>query len=158
MKYQVEPAKKEDVSFILEMIQDLASFENAPDAVRISEQQLLEDGFGHHPLYQCLIIKSEKTKIGFCLYYFRYSTWKGKSLYLEDLYIKPKFRGHGIGKSMMKYLAKIALDEKCGRFEWQVLDWNEPAINLYKSLGAELDGEWINCRLEGSSISRLAKS
>ncbi len=86
------------------------------------------------------------------LFYYRYSTWKGKSLYLEDLYIKPESRGNGFGTYVMKWLAKYAVENDCKRFEWQVLDWNMPAIDLYQKLGADLDGEWINCRLEGDSL------
>ncbi len=156
MKFNIREASENDTTFILQMIKELAAFENAPQEVITTAEQLAEDGFSDHPLFKALIIEAKDIQIGFCLYYYRYSTWKGKSLYLEDLYIQPEYRGNGIGKYMMRYLASIAVKEKCGRFEWQVLDWNEPAIKMYKQLGTDLDEEWINCRLEGNSIKKLA--
>lgn len=145
----IRSAIKEDAPFILEMIKELATFEKAADQVEISLATLEKDGFGENPLYQSLIIENaEKRAIGFCLFYYRYSTWKGKSLYLEDLYIKPADRGNGAGKMVMEYLIDHAKTTNCGRFEWQVLDWNTKAIKLYESLGATLDASWINCRIE----------
>lgn len=145
----IRPAIKKDAPFILEMIKELATFEEAADQVELSLAALEKDGFGENPLYQSLIIENEdKHSIGFCLFYYRYSTWKGKSLYLEDLYIQPAHRGNGAGKMVMEYLIGLAKSTGCGRFEWQVLDWNSKAIKLYESLGATLDGSWINCRIE----------
>ncbi len=138
------------------MIRDLAIYEKAEDQVKISLDQLKEDGFGDQPLYDSIILELEGRAVGMALYYNRYSTWKGKSLYLEDLYVLPEFRGHGLGLKTMKYLANIAVETNCYRFEWQVLDWNVPSIEFYKKLGTDLDGEWINCRLEGSAIKDLA--
>lgn len=146
---QIRKATRSDAPFILEMIKELALFEKAPEQVTLTLAQLEEDGFGVNPLYQAVIIEDQnKTSIGFCLFYYRYSTWKGKSLYLEDLYIKPTHRGNGAGQFVMKYLLDHAKATNCGRFEWQVLDWNEKAIKLYEKMGAELDGSWINCRIE----------
>lgn len=145
----IRPAIKTDAPFILEMIKELATFEKALDQVNLSLSTLEEDGFGQHPLYQAFIIENDdQLSIGFCLIYYRYSTWKGKSLYLEDLYIKPAHRGNGAGKMVMDFLIELAKTTGCGRFEWQVLDWNTKAIKLYESLGATLDSSWINCRLE----------
>lgn len=145
----IRPAIKKDAPFILEMIKELATFEEAADQVELSLATLEKDGFGEHPLYQSLIIENEdKHSIGFCLFYYRYSTWKGKSLYLEDLYIMPAHRGNGAGKMVMDYLLDLAKSTGCGRFEWQVLDWNSKAIKLYESLGATMDSSWINCRIE----------
>ena len=153
----IREAKKEDVPFILDMIKQLAIYEKAEDRVKVNETQLSEDGFGEHPLFQSLILELDNKPVGMALFYNRYSTWKGKSLYLEDLYIIPEARGHKLGIQTMKYLAQYAIDTNCYRFEWQVLDWNEPSIKFYQSLNTDLDGEWINCRLEGDGIKQLAE-
>lgn len=144
-----------DLPFVLEMVHALAEYEKAPEAVLINLEQLEKDF--KEELFEALIIKWEGQPVGMALYYFRYSTWKGKSLYLEDLFIKPESRGHGLGKKVMYFLADYACKSECGRFEWQVLDWNTPSIEFYKTLGAEIDPEWMNCRLEGKAISELAK-
>lgn len=149
----IRKAIVEDATFILEMIKELAHFEKAPEKVTLQLEQLIQDGFGENPLYEAIIIYDENGEsIGFGLYYNRYSTWKGKSLYLEDLYIKPSARGRGYGKRVMHYLKEHAITTGCSRFEWQVLEWNEPAIRLYEKLGAEIDAEWMNCRLEGDAL------
>lgn len=156
MKTNIRKATISDSAFILDMIRDLAIYEKAEDQVKVSLDQLKEDGFGDKALYDSIILELEGRAVGMALYYNRYSTWKGKSLYLEDLYVLPEFRGHGLGLKTMKYLANIAVETNCYRFEWQVLDWNGPSIEFYKKLGTDLDGEWINCRLEGSAIKDLA--
>jgi GNAT superfamily N-acetyltransferase len=143
----IRKSTKEDIPFILKMIQNLADFEKASHEVKITEKDLLRDGFSEKPLYESIIIEHDNKKAGFALFYNRYSTWKGKSLYLEDLFILPEFRGNGLGRKTMNYLEELAKETNCGRFEWQVLDWNTPAIDLYKSMGADLDAEWINCRI-----------
>lgn len=148
-------AVKSDCPFILKMIKQLASFERAPDKVIVSVEQLEKDGFGEHPLFFAEILEYDSIPAGFFLYYFRYSTWKGKSLYLEDIYVKPEYRRKGLARLAFFNLCKIAQKESCGRFEWQVLDWNESAIKFYQEFNTELDPEWINCRLEGDSINRV---
>lgn len=158
MKTNIRVATKEDCSFILQMIKDLAEYEKAPEKVLVTLEQLESDGFGDKPLYESIILELENKPVGMALFYNRYSTWMGKSLYLEDLYVIPESRGHGLGLQAMKYLAKLAKETQCFRFEWQVLDWNEPSIKFYKSLEADLDPEWINCRLEGDSLLKLANS
>lgn len=145
-------AKKEDGPFIFELINKLAEFERAADKVIIDLEQLVKDGFGEDPLYFAHILECDGKRAGFTLCYYRYSTWKGRSLYLEDLFVLPEFRKRGLGKLALTQLKKLANEVGCGRFEWQVLDWNEPAIEFYKSIGAELDPEWINCRLEGETL------
>ncbi len=140
------------LEFIFDMIKGLAAYEKAPEQVTLSLDQLKLDGFGDSPLFNAIILELDDLPVGFSLFYNRYSTWKGKSLYLEDLYILPEHRGNGLGKDAMLYLAKLAIDTNCGRFEWQCIDWNEPAINFYKSLKADIDGEWLNCRLEGTNL------
>ncbi|MCF8060045.1 MAG: GNAT family N-acetyltransferase [Bacteriovoracaceae bacterium] len=158
MSINMRSASVEDAPFIFSLINKLAEFEKAADQVKLTLDQLLQDGFSSNPLYFCHILESDGIKAGFTLCYFRYSTWKGKSLYLEDLFVEPEYRGRGLAKLALKRLANTAVNEGCGRFEWQVLDWNEPAIMFYKSIGATLDPEWINCRLEGKAIGDLANS
>ena len=157
MNISMRRASVDDAPFIYSLINKLAEFEKAPEQVTLTLDQLLEDAFSDDPLCFSHILESDGTPAGFTLCYYRYSTWKGKSLYLEDLFVEPEFRGQGLAKLALKNLAEIAVRERCGRFEWQVLDWNEPAIKFYQSIGADLDPEWINCRLEGESISNLAK-
>lgn len=148
-------AKIDDCEFIYQLIKDLAVFEKAGDKVTLTLEQLKKDGFGEEPLYFSHILEWSGERAGFTLCYYRYSTWKGKSLYLEDLFVLPEYRGKGLAKMALSELKKHANDVGCGRFEWQVLDWNEPAIEFYKSIGAELDPEWINCRLEGHALRGL---
>lgn len=145
-------AEKKDCPFILQMIKDLAEFEKAPEQVIVTVEKLEKDGFGKNPLFEAQILECEGKDAGFFLYYFRYSTWKGKSLYLEDLYVIPEFRRKGLARYAFSELGKIALEEECGRFEWQVLDWNESAIKFYQQFDTDLDAEWINCRLEGEAL------
>lgn len=154
-KISIRESKKEDCPFLLEMIHLLAAFENAPEQVKVTLEQLQEDGFGKSPLYKSFIYSFDGVQAGMSLVYFRYSTWKGKSLYLEDLFIKEEFRQKGIGKAAFNQLAKLAISENCHRFEWQVLDWNTPAINFYSKLGANLDSEWLNVKLEGDEIRSM---
>ena len=154
----IRPATSDDVDFIFQLIKDLAEFEKAPEQVTLNLQQLRTDGFDlDNPLYRAFILEHLARPAGFALVYYRYSTWKGKSLYLEDLYILPEFRKKGLGELALTFLADRAVEENCARFEWQVLDWNTPAIRLYEKLGVNLDSEWINCKLEGAEIIRLAQ-
>ena len=150
-------ATKEDVPFILEMIQYLADYENATNRVMITEGDLLRDGFSEFPLFKSIILEYEGKNAGMALFYNRYSTWRGKNLYLEDLFVLPEYRGKKIGLKAMKYLANYAIETGCKRFEWQVLDWNVPSINFYKSFQTELDSEWINCRLEDDALYLFAE-
>lgn len=156
MAINIRSATKEDAPFILQMIQALAEFEREPNSVTISLEQLTEDGFGTTPLYTSVILELNQKPVGFALFYNRYSTWQGKTLYLEDLFVIPEARGHGLGMATMKYLAQLAIDTKCVRFEWQVLDWNQAAIDFYTSFSTQLMPEWVNCRLSSDGIKALA--
>ncbi len=155
-KTNLRDATSDDVPFILKMIHALAVYEKEPQEVTITQEELLRDGFGPQPLYQSLILELEGQPVGFALYYHRYSTWKGKTLYLEDLFVIPEARGSGLGKQAMYELARRAYETGCVRFEWQVLDWNQPAIDFYNSLGARLLPEWVNCRLDKVGIQILS--
>lgn len=148
---------KEDLPRVLELIKELAAYERAPDEVINTVEQLEKDGFGANPIYGLFVAETENGIAGIALYYWRYSTWKGKRLYLEDIVVTEKARGQGIGKLLFDRILQHALDENCSGMMWQVLDWNEPAINFYKKYNSKLDGEWINCSLEREQIQEILK-
>jgi GNAT superfamily N-acetyltransferase len=129
------------------MIKDLAAYEKEPDAVVVTEAQLQEDGFSSHPLFHLKISEMDEKVMGMALYYFAYSTWKGKYLYLEDFYVDPEYRGLGAGKKLFESVIEEAKRHKVRRMGWQVLDWNEPAIKFYERYQADLSDEWLNGRL-----------
>ncbi|MBO6516413.1 MAG: GNAT family N-acetyltransferase [Bacteroidia bacterium] len=133
-----------DVAATLQLINELAIYEREPDAVVVTEEELREDGFGQNPLYGLLVAEVDQVVVGISLYYYRYSTWKGKCLYLEDLIVTETQRGKGIGQQLFEATLSIAREENCRKMNWQVLDWNEPAIGFYKKYNAHLDDEWIN--------------
>jgi GNAT superfamily N-acetyltransferase len=155
---RLREATADDVPLILRLIRELALYERDPGAVVASEADLLRDGFGPLPLFQVLLAEWNGEAAGFAFWFFNYSTWLGrKGLYLEDLFVLPRLRGAGIGRALLAQLGRIAQRERCGRVQWQVLDWNEPAIGFYKSLGAEVMEEWLTLRVEGDeAIARLA--
>jgi GNAT superfamily N-acetyltransferase len=151
----IREGKKEDLSRVLELIKELALYEKAPHEVTNSVEAMEADGFGPNPIFGFYVAEVERVIVGLSLYYWRYSTWKGKRLYLEDIIVTEKERGNGIGKRLFDKTMQKALDEDCTGMMWQVLDWNEPAINFYKKYGAKLDAEWVNCNLEASQIQKL---
>jgi GNAT superfamily N-acetyltransferase len=127
--------------------------------VEATEADLLRDGFGANPFYFCLIANSDGAPAGFALYFFNYSTWLGRpGLYLEDLFVLPEFRGLGIGKALLQRVAAIAIEKGCRRLQWEVLDWNTPAIDFYSAMGAEFLDNWRNVRVSGEALNRLAES
>ncbi|MDR3741633.1 MAG: GNAT family N-acetyltransferase [Terracidiphilus sp.] len=153
----IRPATRADVPQILAFIRALAEYEREPDAVRATEDDLLRDGFGPNPFYFCLIAEHHDTPAGFAFYFFNYSTWLGKpGLYLEDLFVLPEFRGLGLGKKLLQRVAAIAIEKNCPRLQWEVLDWNQPAIDFYKAMGADFLDEWRNVRVTGEALARLA--
>ena len=157
MATTIRPATPADVPEILAFIRALAAYEREPDAVTATEEGLLHDGFGPNPFYFCLMAENDGRSAGFALYFFNYSTWLGRpGLYLEDLFVHPEFRGLGIGKALLKEVAAIALQKGCQRLQWEVLDWNTPAIDFYRAMGAEFLDEWRNVRIGGEALSRLA--
>ena len=157
--FQIRPARVDDAAIILQLIRDLATYERAPDEVVASEEQLVDVLFGEKPVAEVLLAFEEKSPVGFAVYFYNFSTWLGRpGLYLEDLFVKPEKRGKGYGRALLVELAKIARDRGCGRMEWAVLDWNEPAIKFYRALGATLMHEWTVFRLTGDEIAKLANS
>jgi GNAT superfamily N-acetyltransferase len=154
---RIRPISSADVPLIAQLIRELAEFEKAPEEAVVTEEDLLRDGFCDHPKFRALVAEWEDQPAGFALFFYNYSTWQGKhGLYLEDLFVRPAFRGRGIGKALLLHLAKRAVNEGCGRFQWQVLDWNSPAIKFYESLGATTMTEWLTMRVSGDSLKNLA--
>lgn len=157
--FQIRPARVEDVPIILELIRDLATYERAPDEVTATEEQLVDVLFGERPAAEVLLAFEGQTPVGFAVYFYNFSTWLGRpGLYLEDLFVKPETRGKGYGRALLVALAEIARNRECGRMEWAVLDWNEPAINFYRALGAKPMHEWTVFRLTRDEIAKLADS
>lgn len=157
MATTIRTATPADVPQILALIRALAAYEREPHAVEATEAGLLRDGFGPNPFYFCLIAEHDGRPAGFALYFFNYSTWVGSpGLYLEDIFVYPEFRGRGIGKSLLQRVAAIAVEKGCRRLQWAVLDWNTPAIDFYRAMGAEFLDEWRNMRLSGPALRRLA--
>ena len=155
---EIRPAVEADAPVILALIRELAEYEREPDAVVATVDDLVRDGFGATPRFRVLIASWDGEPVGFALYVFAYSTWRGSAvLYLEDLFVRPAHRKKRIGITLMQRLAQVAVDEGCGRFVWQVLDWNEPAIRFYESLGARVVREWLTVRVEGDAIRHLAE-
>jgi GNAT superfamily N-acetyltransferase len=153
----IRAATPADVSLIRDFIHRLAEYEREPNAVIATEQDLLRDGFGPEPKYRCLLAEWDRVPAGFAFFFFNYSTWLGKpGLYLEDLFVLPEMRGKGIGKALLQKLAQIAVEENCYGMRWQVLEWNEPALKFYDSLGATIMDEWETMRLMEPALSRLA--
>ena len=157
--FQIRPARLKDVPIILSLIRDLAAYERAPDEVTATEEQLVDVLFGEKPAAEVLLAFEQESPVGFAVYFYNFSTWLGRpGLYLEDLFVKPEKRGKGYGRALLVELAKIARDRGCGRMEWAVLDWNEPAIKFYRALGAKPMHEWTVFRLTGAEIAKLANA
>ena len=150
---------KADLPRVLELIRELALYEKAPHEVTNTVALMEKDGFGPNPIYGLFVGETEMGIVGISIFYWRYSTWKGKRLYLEDIIVTESERGNGYGKLLFDRTMQHALDEDCSGMMWQVLDWNEPAINFYKRYySAKMDSEWINCSLERDQINDLLKT
>jgi len=153
----IRPATPADVPTILRFIRELALYEREPQAVVATEADLLRDGFGPDPRFRALIADVDGAPAGFALFFTSYSTWRGHhGIRLEDLYVTPELRGQGIGKALLARVAQIAVAEGCPRLEWDVLDWNAPAIAVYERLGAHILTEWRIMRLSGDALTALA--
>jgi GNAT superfamily N-acetyltransferase len=156
--HSIRAATPADIPLILELIRALATYERDPDAVKTTEADLLRDGFGKQPCFECLIAESEDGEAaGFALYFYNYSTWRGRSgIHLEDLFVLPRFRGLGIGKALLARVAARAAEQGCVRLQWDVLEWNQTAIDFYQGLGAQFLDEWRIMRVNDDAIRTLA--
>ena len=155
--FTIRPATAADVPIILELIRALATYERAPNDVTATEDGLSKVLFGEKPAAEVLLAFENETAVGFAVFFHNFSTWLGRpGLYLEDLFVRPEDRGKGYGRALLIHLAKIARDRGCGRMEWAVLDWNEPAIQFYRKLGAKSMDEWTVFRLKRDGIAKLA--
>jgi GNAT superfamily N-acetyltransferase len=152
----IRPATPNDVPLIRAFVRELAEYEREPHAVTITEKELLRDGFGPDRYYESLIAEQNGTPAAFALFFPVYSTWQGRSLHLEDLFVRPAFRGKGIGKALLRRVASIAVERGCTRLQWDVLDWNQPAIDFYLSIDAAMLGDWRRMRIAGPALHTLA--
>jgi len=153
----IRPATVADAALLRTMIWELADFEKEPDAVLTTEADIARDGFGANPLFRALIAEWDGQPAGYALFFGYYSTWRGAGLYLEDLFVRRDFRGRGIGSALLARVAQTAQQENCVFMKWEVLNWNEPAIEMYKALGADFMDEWRSVFLTGDGLRRLAE-
>jgi len=152
MNYKIRIATEKDFPAILLLIRELAAFEKAPEKVTNSVEMMKKE----KDLFHCFVAETEKGEIiGMALYFFAYYTWVGKSLYLDDIYVKESFRKHRIGTALLSKVFEVANEENCKRVRWQVLNWNKPAIQMYNKCGAEIDDEWLNCSFDSEGIKNF---
>jgi GNAT superfamily N-acetyltransferase len=155
----IRPATPADIPEILALIRELADYEHEPHAALATHADLLRDGFGPNPRFHALLAEIDNAPAGFALYFYNYSTWRGHTgIFLEDLFVRPAFRGRGIGKALLAHVAAIAVAEGCPRFEWAVLNWNTPSIDFYRAAGAVPLADWTTMRLSGPALAALAAS
>ena len=152
MDFTIRKGIKNDLPQVMELIKELAVYEKAPNEVVVTVEQMEQDGFGKNPVFNYFVAENNKKIIGISLYYTKYSTWKGKCVFLEDIIVTEQYRKFGIGKKLFDEVVKVAKKMNVHRLEWQVLEWNEPAIKFYEKLNSHFDSEWINCKLTGEQI------
>ena len=148
----IRKGKPDDMKAVLSLIQELAVFENEPDAVLITESDLVRDGFGENPLFHVFVAEVDAEIVGIALYYYRFSTWKGKTIHLEDLIVKDKMRGSGLGMALYSKIMEQAKKDKVRRVEWNVLDWNTPAVKFYENSGAKVFEDWRVVQMDEAGI------
>jgi len=154
----IRPANIDDCGLLRAMIRELAEFERLLEFVTIREEDLARDGFGENPRFRALIAEWDGQAAGYAIFFGYYSTWAGAALYLEDLFVREKFRSRGIGKALLAAVARIAVEQDCYGMHWEVLDWNQKAIELYQALGAEFPDQWRRVMLSGEALQKLAES
>lgn len=155
MSIEIRKGTQADIADALHLVKELAAFENAPDEVEVTPEEMLDWGFGANKQFDFFVASDNNVIVGLALYYFKYSTWKGKCLFLEDIIVTESQRGKGIGKLLFDKVVEVSKEMKVRRMEWQVLDWNTPAIEFYKKYNATLDGEWVNCKLTDHQLKNL---
>jgi len=155
MNILVRKGTKEDMPSVHALIYELAVYEKAPQEVSNTVDDMLKDGFGEHPIFFCLVAEADGKVVGTAIYHLKYSTWKGRGVYLDDIVVTESMRGNKIGSLLFDEVVKDARNLKAKQLHWQVLDWNEPAIHFYKKYESNMDGEWINCKLTEKQISNF---
>lgn len=151
----IRPGKKADLPRVLELVRELAEFERAAQEVSNTVEAMEKDGFGTNPVFGFFVAESDKHIVGLSLFYYRYSTWKGKRIYLEDIIVTEQERGRGIGKLLFERTMQKTVEDGCSGMTWQALNWNEPALGFYRKYNSKLDDEWITCTLEAEQIRRF---
>lgn len=144
-----------DIPQVLNLVKELATFEKAPNEVEVTVDEMTNWGFGNDKQFDFFVAEEDNTIVGIALYYYKYSTWKGKCLFLEDIIVTESYRGKGLGKLLFNQVVEVSKAQNVRRMEWQVLNWNTPAIEFYKKYEAVLDDEWINCKLTNHQLERL---
>jgi len=152
MNIVIRKGTKTDLTAVLNLVKELAIYEKAPHEVTVTLSDMERDGFGENPIFSFFVAETDGKVVGIALYYIKYSTWKGKCVFLEDIIVTEAYRQYGIGKKLFDEIVKVAKSMNVKRLEWQVLEWNEPAIKFYKKLNAHFDEEWINCKLTDKEI------
>jgi len=155
MSIEIRIGIRADIEQALNLVRELAAYEKAPDEVEVTVEEMTEWGFGADKQFDFFVAIENNVIVGIALYYFKYSTWKGKCLFLEDIIVTESERGKGIGKLLFDKVVEVSKEMKVRRMEWQVLNWNTPAIEFYKKYNANLDGEWINCKLTDHHLEKL---
>lgn len=155
MSIIIRKGTQQDIAQALGLVKELALYEKAPNEVEVTIEEMTEWGFGADKQFDFYIVEIDNTIVGIALYYFKYSTWKGKCLFLEDIIVTENHRQKGIGKLLFNKVVEVAKQTKVRRMEWQVLEWNAPAIKFYESYNATLDGEWINCKLTNYQLEKM---
>ncbi len=155
--FTIRKGTAQDVAAVYQLIVELAIYEKAPQEVSNTPDKMLADGFGSHPVFEFYVAETEGNIVGMALYYVRYSTWKGRCIYLEDIIVTESYRGKGIGYLLFEQVMKVTLAEQAALLVWQVLDWNEPALNFYRKFNANFDGEWVNGKLSNQEIASYLK-
>ena len=158
MKINIRKAEKEDMGEVLSLIQELAEFEKEPEAVIIDEKDLIRDGFGENPAFHCFVAEADGKIEGMALIYYRYSTWKGKTVHLEDLIVREEFRGKGLGSALYTQVIKFAADENVKRTEWVVLNWNKGAADFYRRSGANVLEDWDTVQMDEQAMHKYLQN
>lgn len=155
MSLEIRKGIKADIPFALNLVKELARYEKAPDEVEVTVEEMTEWGFGSDKQFDFFVAIENNVIVGLALYYYKYSTWKGKCLFLEDIIVTELQRGKGLGKLLFDKVVQVSKEQNVRRMEWQVLDWNTPAIEFYKKYDATLDGEWVNCKLTNHQLEKM---